>query len=96
MSSLLKISNEKIDFSRYYVVQQYDHGWVIKSQSTNETQFISKSELIKLGYLPEEYTEKKNRKTPEAIYIPSKKKILKSDLSHNWRRSDTHMFQLDL
>ena len=40
------------DLSRYFVVKKFNDGWLMGSQNGPETIFVTRDELIKVGYLP--------------------------------------------
>jgi hypothetical protein len=87
------------DLSNYYVIKKYKHGWVLGEINNNVSQFISREELIDMGYISEtknEFNTNVLGTSPPIIVptislnIPKKKKVknkLRADTDPDWRSS---------
>lgn len=63
------------DLSEYYIVKKYRHGWQLGKIGSEESKFISREELVIMGYL-EESDEESNinilgTTPPSAIIVPT-------------------------
>lgn len=80
------------DLSKYHIIKKFDDGWLVGSIFTNESIFLPKEHLVKIGYLSQESGDIFSKSYPfynNVILVPTGKKqyISKADLDVDWRKS---------
>ena len=60
------------DLSNYYIIRKFRHGWLMKNQNSEETIFIPRERLVKMGYISDEgiVPSKKIQEYPHVIVVP--------------------------
>lgn len=75
MFAAIKNSELVTDLSGYYIIKRYNHGWQLGKIGSEESHFISREELVDMGYLaePEEESNLNIMGTtpPSAIIVPT-------------------------
>ena len=79
MSSYKEWSQIPTDLSQYYIVRKFKHGWLFRSQHSDDTVFLSREQLINKGYLPEDPPSNTRKfsipqKPSNVILVPTSKR----------------------
>lgn len=64
--------DDLLDLNDFYIVRKYECGWLVNriKEPTSTPLFVSKKDLIRMGYLPGEYRPCVNS---PAILVPTPK-----------------------
>lgn len=103
MLDATKNTEKVMDLSDYYIIKKYKHGWHLAKIGTEMSQFISREELINMGYIVEPDDDSNNNiistTPPSAIIVPtgdynfnnksknSIKSKFRADNDPDWRKS---------
>lgn len=96
------------DLSRYYIIKKFRHGWLLGKVENDESQFISREELVKMGFLADtgDYSSASmlGSSPPSVIVVPtspssvqkrsqsSDKNKYRNDNNSDWRRNGDDPF----